>query len=184
MKQSDPLQLVGAGSFERPGPVGRLVRLSLGIACLYGLYELILHHQSIIERPVSVLPNLAIPVIVALLIINYVVNIGFGRSWGRWPSNVSVVVGMALAFLGWMLLGTPNHPVLGFALWLWLVCFCAHLGISFLLAALIATPGCEMRSIPELLGRISGRVTKEHHCPAALISRVDIWENRTKSGNR
>lgn len=131
--------------------------------------------------PVTTLPNLAVLALVAILLINYVVNIGFGRSFGRWPSYLSVGIAGVLAALGWMLFGTPNHPVLGVALWLWLTYFYAHLGISFLLAAVIATPGCEMRSIPELLGRISARPVREHHCPAALISKIDQWERRRAS---
>lgn len=176
MKQSDPLQLVEKGSLGRPGPVGRLVRLGLGIACLYGLYVLVLHHQSIIERPVSVLPNIAVLVFATMFIINYVVNIGFGTSWGRWPSYISAIVGVVLAGLGWILFGTPDHLLLGVALWLWLVYFYLHLGVSFVLAAAIATPGCEMRAVPELIGRITGREIEEHHCPAAFITRIDAWE--------
>ena len=126
MKQSDPLQFVKVGSLERPGPVGRLVRLGLGIACMYALYVLLLYHQTIIDRPVSVLPNIAVMVFAATIILNYVVNIGFGKSWGRWPSYLTLASAAALAGLGWILFGTPDHPVLGVALWLWLLYFYAH----------------------------------------------------------
>ncbi len=176
MKQSDSLQLVEKGSLERPGPVGRMLRLGLGIVCLYALYALYLNHQTIIERPVAVLPNIAVMVFATIFIINYVVNIGFGTSWGRWPSYISAIVGTLLAGLAWILFGTPDHPVLGVALWLWLVYFYLHLGVSFVLAAAIATPGCEMRAIPELYGRITGRDIEEHHCPGSLITRIDTWE--------
>ena len=37
MKQSDPLQLVEQGSLDRPGPIGRVVRVALGILCSYAL---------------------------------------------------------------------------------------------------------------------------------------------------
>jgi len=178
MKQSDPLELVQPGSLNRPGLLGRLVRLVLGLACCYGLYQLILYRESIVETPVSVLPNMAVLVLVALFIINYVVNIGFSRSWGRWPSYISIIVAVVLAALGWIQFGTPDHPVLGVALWLWLVYFYTHLGVSFLLAAIIATPGCEMRSIPEIIGRATGRAAAEHHCPAAFIAWIDAWERR------
>ena len=87
MKQSDPVQLVKQGSLERPGPIGRLTRLALGLLCAYALYQLILYRVIIISKPVSVLPSLTIMVVAAILIINYVVNIGFGKSFGRWPSG-------------------------------------------------------------------------------------------------
>ena len=176
MKQSDPLQLVTQGSLERPGPIGRLTRLALGLVCAYALYELIFYRVNIISTPVTVLPNLTVMVFAAILIMNYVVNIGFGKSWGRWPSYITLIAAAALSGLGWLLFGTPDHPVLGVALWLWLVYFYAHLGFSFLLAAIIATPGCEMRSIPELLGRMTGRAAQEHHCPASFITKIDAWE--------
>jgi hypothetical protein len=37
MKQSDPLELVESGALERPGIIGRLVRLAVGFLCLNGL---------------------------------------------------------------------------------------------------------------------------------------------------
>jgi hypothetical protein len=183
MKQHDPLELVQPGSLERPGAMGRIVRLVLGIACFYALYELITYRAGIISTPVSALPNIALLVLVAFLIINYVVNIGFGRSWRRWPSLVSVAAMLVLAAVSWLSFGTPDHVLLGFALWVWLIYFFAHLGSSFVLSAIIATPGCEMRSIPELYGRMTGRPSREHHCPASLISKIDAWEQGAGSGD-
>jgi len=176
MKQSDPLQLVDEGSLTPPGPVGRVVRLALGIGCLYALYMLFLYHQSIIQRPISVLPNIALMVFAAIIIINYVVNIGFGKSWGRWPSYISIAVALLLATVSWLAFGTPDHAMLGGALWLWLFYFFVHLGVSFILSAMIATPGCEMRAIPHLFRMITGRTAAEHHCPASFITRIDAWD--------
>ncbi len=176
MKQSDPLQLVEQGSLDRPGPVGRLVRLSLGVLCSYALYQLILYRVSIMATPVSVLPSLTVMMVAAILIINYVVNIGFGRSLGRWPSYVSVGSVLLLATISWLTFGTADHPMLGVGIWIWLVYFYLHLGVSFVLAAAIATPGCEMRAIPELFGRLTGRTVAEHHCPASFITKIDDWE--------
>lgn len=184
MKQSDPLQFVEAGSLARPGPIGRALRLALGIACWYAVFQLIVYRQAIIADPVTLLPNLSIIVLAAICIINYVVNIGFGVSWGRWPSYVSLAAGVVLAITAWLLFGSANHPSFGVALWAWLLYFYVHLGSSFVLAAIVATPGCEMRAIPELIGRLSNRSAQEHHCPAALISKVDAWERRLSSDTR
>ena len=182
MKQSDPLQLVKQGSLERPGPIGRLTRLALGLLCAYALYQLILYRVIIISKPVSVLPSLTIMVVAAILIINYVVNIGFGKNFGRWPSYISIALVLSLAAVSWLVFGTADHPVVGLALWSWLVYFYSHLGVSFMLSAIIATPGCEMRSIPELLGRLFGRTAQEHHCPASFITKIDAWESRARPG--
>ena len=180
MKQSDALELVEEGSLEPPGPVGRLVRLTSGIVCMYALYTLLLYWQTIIQAPISVLPDIAVLVFATIFIVNYVVNIGFGKSWGRWPSYLSVAIMLLLAAIAWLLFGTPDHPLLGTVLWAWLAYFFAHLGLSFVLSAIIATPGCEMRAIPELIGRMSGRPAAEHHCPASFITNIDAWESKRK----
>ena len=176
MKQSDPLELVEEGSLDRPGPIGRVVRLALAILCSYALYELLVYRETIIATPISVLANFTVMVLAALFIINYVVNIGFGKSFGRWPSYISIAVILIVAAMSWLAFGTPNHPMLGMVFWLWLVYFYLHLGVSFVLAAAIATPGCEMRAIPELFGRLTGRTVAEHHCPASFITKIDAWE--------
>jgi hypothetical protein len=182
MKQSDPLQLVEEGSLTRPGPVGRIVRLALGMLCLYAIYELLLYHEAIINTPISVIPNISLLVFVAILIINHVVNIGFGKSWGRIPSYLSIAAMLIFAGVSWLTFGTLDHALLGAVLWGWLFYFYAHLGLSFVLSAIIATPGCEMRSIPELLGRLSARAVQEHHCPASFITKIDDWEKKAVAG--
>ena len=48
-------------------------------------------------------------------------------------------------------------------------------GISFVLSAALATPGCEMRAIPHLWTIVTGRATKEHYCPGFLDG-LDKWE--------
>ena len=108
MKQSDPLQLVEEGSLDRPGPVGRIVRLALGMVCTYALYVLIIYRANIIATPVSALPDLTVMVLAALFIINYVVNIGFGKSFGRWPSYVSIAAMLLFATMSWLAFGTSR----------------------------------------------------------------------------
>jgi hypothetical protein len=105
----------------------------------------------------------------------YVVNIGFTRSWRRKPQ---IVLAIALALgvvVDLVLYGTWWAPPLGALVWVWLVYFSAHLGGSFLVSALIATPGCEMRSLTHLWTRLTGRDTQEHYCPG-FIDSIDRWE--------
>lgn len=176
MKQSDPLALVDAGTLPKPGPMGRLLRLALGSACLYANYDLVTLREQIIETPVQILPGLAILILVGICVFNYVVNIGFGRNWRTWPSIVAIGVLMSLAAVSWMAFGTANHWLPGSVLWLWLTYLFAHLGTSFVLAAIVGTPGCEMRAIPEAFGKLRGHPTSEHPCPATFITRLDEWE--------
>ncbi len=180
MKQSDPLQLVAPGSLAAPGPIGRAVRLLIGVACLYGLWQLLIYRGSIIALPISHVDNIWPLLVVPLFIINTVVNIGFGVSWGRWPSYVSVIALTAIALCSRVVTGSFDNAIFGASLWAWLVYFYAHLGVSFTLAAVAATPGCEMRALPDLIGKMTGRPAQEHHCPA-FIGTIDRWELRRRA---
>ena len=182
MKQSDPLELVGSGSLVRPGPIGRLVRLCLGGLCLYVFGELFYYGAWTTMQPFSSLDNRFLTLLAPLCVFNYVVNIGFARSWGRRPLIASLVVFGIVACIAFVITGSFDSPILGIPLNLWLGYFYGHLGISFVLSALIATPGCEMRAIPELFGRMSGRPSEEHHCPAAFITKIDKWEQSRSPG--
>ncbi len=174
------LDLVDQGSLSRPGPIGRLFRLTLGIACLYGLWELIKVAPIFVERPLELLPNLSLMILVVLCIFNYVVNIGFSKNWKFYPTLVSVLVIGGVAGVNYLLTGTANSFLLGALIVAWIGYFYSHLGLSFVLSALIATPGCEMRAIPELFGKITNRESKEHHCPSSIISGIDRWESNRR----
>lgn len=178
MKQPDPLVLLEQGTLRRPGPYGRLARLALGILCAYALYELFENSWFIIQSPVTAMLAIVALLTPAVLIFNYVVNIEFGRSWARRPIYLSAAGMLAIAVASWLSFGTPNHAAFGVVLWDWLLYFYAHLGISFVLAAAIATPGCDMCAIPELVGKVTGRLVAEHSCSVSCISRLDEWEQR------
>ena len=74
-----------------------------------------------------------------------------------------------------VLYGQVWGPPLGVVVYAVTVYTFAHLGLSFILATVLATPGCEMRAIPDLLGRLTGRTAQEHHCPG-FIQPLDDWE--------
>lgn len=174
------LDLVNQGSLARPGPVGRLLRFALGLACLYGFSELIRVAPYFIERPLELLPNLLLMIMVVLCVFNYVVNIGFSKDWKFYPTLVSVMVLGGVAGVGYLVTGSASSFLLGLLIVVWMGYFYAHLGISFVLAAMLGTPGCEMRAIPELLGKVSNREIKEHHCPSTIITGIDRWERNRR----
>lgn len=176
MKQSDPLELLDSGTLVRPGPIGRLIRLALGVACLYALWEIVRFADVASAQQFSTLDSRITLLLPPLCLLNYVVNIGFSKSWGHRPLLTSAATLGALAGVGFMITGSLDNRILGIPLNLWLGYFYAHLGFSFVVSAIIATPGCEMRAIPELLGRVRGKPSEEHHCPAAFITRIDEWE--------
>ena len=155
---------------------GRVIRLLLGTACLYAVLELLTTREQIVLHPYSSLPDISVMLLAALCIVNYVVNIGFGVSWNHMPGIASVLVIGGALLTAWLLTGSADNRYAGLMLWIWLVYLYAHLGVSFVLASIIATPGCEMRAIPELIGNVTGKEVEAHHCPVAFIQQIDDWE--------
>lgn len=178
------LQLLDQGTLVRPGPIGRAIRLSLGVLCGYALWELINIASEFIASPIQLLPNLILMLLAAICIFNYVINIGFSKDWHRYPLIISLLWFALLALGSYIINRDANSALLGLSILLWLGYFFAHLGVSFLLAALLATPGCEMRAIPELFGRIKGTGSSEHHCPVSFITGIDNWESKRRSLRR
>jgi hypothetical protein len=177
-RPSDPLETYfeSTGSLPRPGWIGRIVRLALGVWLLSGLYMLVRYGWGVL---VDLTPptNWTWWVFMALgfWLLPPVVNIGFTKSWRRKPQLALAAALAGAVVVDSLVYGTWWGPPLGVLVWFWLVYFSAHLGGSFLLSAVIATPGCEMRAMPHLWTRVTGRATKEHYCPG-FIDVIDRWE--------
>jgi uncharacterized membrane protein len=150
----------------------------LGVLCLYALFEIITITPYVINNPVGSLPGLSLMLVFVLCIFNYVVNIGFSRDWHRIPVFVSLILLGLIALAGYLVTGNPSTRPLGIVLVAWVGYFYLHLGVSFVLAAILSTPGCEMRAIPELFEKVfKNEKAKEHHCPSSIITGVDKWES-------
>lgn len=164
------------GSLRKPGFIGRVVRFLLGAWLLWALYTLLRYGWIIL---VDTSPPDRIEwwlfMVLAFWLTPPVVNIGFTKSWRRAPQVVIAVVAAAATGIDLLIYGTWWAPPLGLFVLAWLVYFSAHLGSSFVLSALLATPGCEMRAIPHLWTLTTGRSTREHYCPS-FIDRLDRWE--------
>jgi hypothetical protein len=168
------------GSLPKPGPIGRAVRL------LLGLWLLSLTYVLLRDGPAGLFDTTApthwtwwAGVVIGLAVTPYVVNIGFTRSWRHWPRVAVLVVSVTLILVDLVVFGAWWAPPLGVFSLLWMVYWSGHLGLSFVLASLIATPGCEMRAIPHLWTVLSGRPMKEHYCPG-VIDNIDAWERKGK----
>jgi hypothetical protein len=66
---------------------------------------------------------------------------GFQRAWGRWPQLVTVL--LAILAIVYNLVGTGNWwgQPLGALMFVLIVYVTVHLGLSFVLASLLAYPG-------------------------------------------
>ncbi|MEE8257551.1 MAG: hypothetical protein V3R60_06635 [Acidobacteriota bacterium] len=165
---------VTPGTLVRPGPIGRAVRLILGIFNCYWAYWF---GQSPNYFVRSDTPDLSLFVgpAVAFWLLPPVVNLGFGVSWRRRSQGAVLLLAGAAALADFLLYGSFWGPPLGWVVFALTVYTFGHLGISFVLAALLGTPGCEMRSIPDLIGKATRRTALEHHCPG-FITPLDNWE--------
>ena len=159
------------GTLERPGPMGRLVRLAMGMFMGWGAWSVGLHSETGDLSSVG----LWVWFLFGLLLAPYVVNIGFGVKWGAWPRLAAVILVAGAGLLGYAQIGTFLNKPLWVAMDVFVVYICIHLGGSFLLSAMLATPGCEMRAVPHLVGIVRGTSTQEHYCPG-FIDGVDRWE--------
>lgn len=172
------LKLDEPGSLPRPGPIGRLVRLGLGLLCLSQVYRLIQAGGDLIGADGHLRSVVWNGVPIGLFLISYVVNIGFSRAWKKWPAIVSAGFLVAIAAFGYLTSGTAETQLLARSTWLWEFYFFSHLGAAFVLSAVIASPGCEMRAFHDLYSRITGTATKEHYCPVGPLHPIDQWEAR------
>ncbi len=172
------LHLQQPGSLQRPGPTGRAVRLLFGLLCLTYVVSLLRVSDNLLESGGHVRPIVWNGIVAGLILVSYVVNIGFSRSWKKWPAFVSAGVFLAIAGFGYVTDGSMEKALLARVIWGWELYLFTHLGATFMVAAMLATPGCEMRAFHDLYARITGVATQEHHCPIGPLSTIDQWESR------
>ena len=172
------LKLDEPGSLPKPGPVGRIARLPFGVLCLWYVSELVAATGSLIASNGHILSLVWIGILPGLFLISYIVNIGFSRSWGKMPAIVSASALAVAALASYLSYGTVETNLFARTAWIWELYLFGHLGLSFVLAAVIGTPGCEMRALHDLYARITGNPTKEHYCPIGPLHPIDQWEAR------
>ncbi len=172
------LKLDEPGSLRRPGPVGRLVRLGFGIMSLFYVHGLIQVADVLIDTDGHIVALVWNGVLPGLFLVSYVINIGFSRAWKKWPAVVSTAVLAIAAGVGYVTAATVETNLLAFGIWSWELTLFSHLGLAFILAAVIRTPGCEMRAFHDLYSRLTGVPTHEHVCPVGPLGPIDAWEAR------
>lgn len=177
------LKLEEPGSLPKPGPIGRFVRFAFGAMSIYYVIGLWSVRDDLITGDGSIRALVWNGVVPALFLISYVVNIGFSRDWKKWPAFVSFVLLLAALGVGYFQTGAIESLLLARAIWVFELYLFAHLGVCFLLAALLSTPGCEMRSIHHLYSILTGRPTAEHHCPVGPLTAIDRWERSRRKND-
>ncbi|MFQ5433311.1 MAG: hypothetical protein ACE5FD_00385 [Anaerolineae bacterium] len=174
---SGKTEFVPGGTLPKPGPFGRLVRLLFGAGVMFSLAPSLIGGFSFFRESTSAPTSIVFWIVAGLGItsVHHVINLGLGKSWGHRPQMV-VLAGTAVAILlDFIFYGAWWAPPLGLFTWSWLLLMFIPLGIAFLLAAVLATPGCEMRSFNQLISRLRGQDPAEHFCPGG-VDFADRWE--------
>lgn len=178
MSASTPILNPPDVQLPKPGPIGRLGRLVLGALSLMFVSSAVQFSQAFIT--LSHIDPLMYAIVIAITfwVLPEVVDLGLTVGWGRrlrWA-----ILGLCAAAIGLDLILYKEFwgPPLGIILFIVSVLTHTYLGTSHVLAALIATPGCEMRAIPHLAALVRGKSTEAVVCPGHW-SAVDTWENKT-----
>lgn len=130
------------GSLIRPGPVGRLVRLVIGVAILWIFALMLLPRLD--QPPGSRDPTLLFLVAVAgafFLGVGPYTNLLLGKSWGRWPEVVIGALGAVLLIVSLAFYGRVWTPPLAWYLFAFTEIVFGLAGLSYILAGLFAAPG-------------------------------------------
>ena len=138
----------------RPGPIGLLIRMILGAASVYALVELvtkwdIFRDQNLIESDFWFVTVFTVCLLADLF------NIGLRRRWGVWPIVVFLAGAAAIGSASYLTEGEVWTTAL--AAWVYagdLLVFAA-LSVSFPVAIVTRTPGCELNAVPRLVARRS-----------------------------
>jgi hypothetical protein len=128
------------GTFPKPGPFGRLVRIFAGLFLIYFFIETLTGYKGYVAYS---LPGGTwwIGAAASFYFLSDIVNIGFARSWGRWPQAVALLLALGAVVFDLFQYGNIWGPPLGLLIYILMVFVLGALGPSFLLAAILAVPG-------------------------------------------
>ncbi|MEE9173783.1 MAG: hypothetical protein V3U30_02265 [Thermoplasmata archaeon] len=164
---------VKPGTLVRPGPWGRVGRLVIGGLQVSATTLALLYANIFLQPEKAFQINLFVPIyigissVIALRWLSYMVNIAFRVTWGGRLYWVLLGLVALTLVLSLALFGAVWAPPFSLLVFLVILYTTGHLGVSHVLAAILATPGCEMRSIPHLIGILRRRDVEEHFCPGA-----------------
>lgn len=128
-------------TLHQPGILGRGIRMILGVGLLVLGIETLLTPTDWISINVPRSSGMWLGAATCFYFLRGVLNKGFQRNWGRWPQLITAL--LALLAVTYNLLRTGNWwgQPLGVLIFVLIVYVTVHLGLSFVLASLLAHPG-------------------------------------------
>jgi hypothetical protein len=168
-----------ARELPRPGPIGLAIRVVLGAIAIYAFVDLLTEWSGFLER--DPIESERYYTVFTLCLLADVFNIGFRRRWGAWPVVVLVAVAAVMGTAGYLATGDVWTTPL--ATWVFaadILVFTA-LVVSFPVAIVTRTPGCEFNAIPRLVARLRGRVDEETR---RCLLRIDAFDRERPRAGR
>lgn len=150
---------------------GRLVRFFLGITLALAIIQT---DPSEITDPDGLFWFV---IIYGLISLRGVFNMLLLLNWGRKPQYYAVMGFILVAVVDRVSSGVYWSPILGGLLYAVSVATTALSGASFILAAILRTPGCEWRAFPQLIAGLRGKHVQYRKC-ALYLHKIDKWEER------
>lgn len=150
----------------KPGILGRVGRLLVGLFALSFVAEVLPESLFFVNIAPSISSfNYLFGAAIAFWLLPDVVNIGFNIRWGRRSQQLFLWLAAMAIVADLIFFGALWAPPLGWLVLIMSVFTLVYLGGSHVLAALIGTPGCEMRAIPHLLAKLRGESVEAVVCP-------------------
>lgn len=172
--QVDPRRHSRATSaLPRPRLLGRLARLLLGAGIASMLF---LTSPAELADPDGLFWFLAL---LAFLSLPGFVDVLLGLQWRRKSQLFILLLGAVAAGLNLALYGQVWIPLLAWLVYGVIVIVLGVQALSFLLAALLRTPGCEWRALPHLLALLQGGEVDVEPC-SIYLHKLDAWEARRR----
>lgn len=166
------------GTFPKPGPIGRILRITLGLIALYTAATRAYFGTPTLDA-VSGDPGFWFAAAISFYFLRDMIDSGFGLSpWGRRSQAVVLVLMVTTLIFDLLVYGSLWEPALGVLVnWLMVIAL-GYLGPSLLLNGIFATRGCEVRAVWQLVGRLLGRERAEYPC--VLFRSLDEWEAKRR----
>ena len=154
------IELMQSDPFFRLGPIGRGLRLIMALLYLFFISPVTA------LRPGGVINvgdlNLWIGLAVTFLFADEVVNHGLRRDFGLWPRYALLVLLFLGSFGAYLINSVWWGEIVSVVAAAEILLIMGYTGISFVVAAALAVPGCEMRAVPQLVARLRGNPLTEH----------------------
>ena len=128
------------GTLPRPLVIGRLGRLVFGLGSLFFFVWLIIHRSAFVDSSV---PDFGwwIGVFFALYYLPDLVMVGLSLPRGRLVQLGALIIGVVLMGVDFAMYQSAWGPLLGWGVFTFTALFYVSLGVSFLIAAVLAVPG-------------------------------------------